>query len=105
MQSPINGLTLQRDLQRQSRGAENAPQLRRLSCPRPVNLVFHGHGKRFSYEYYGIHRGTEDRLTFLGPPNQTIQAYFIDCRENSPSWGCSWDVIFTPSIDRTLGKR
>lgn len=59
----------------------------RFDGRRPMNIVFHGHGQPFSYEFYGIHRGTEDRLTFIGPRSQRIVAHFLDCRLNSPSWG------------------
>jgi dTDP-4-dehydrorhamnose 3,5-epimerase-like enzyme len=52
----------------------------------PFNLVFHGNTK-FEYGHYGIHLGQEDRLTFLGNPNQIITAYFIDCRIDSPTRG------------------
>lgn len=73
-----------------------------ISEVRPMNMVFHGHGKRFSYEYFGIHRGTEDRLTFIGDERKTIASSFIDCREGSRTWGKRLEVTLRPSIDQIL---
>ncbi|WP_421704515.1 hypothetical protein [Aliiroseovarius sp.] len=69
---------------------------------RPLNVVFHGHTDEFSYEYYGIHQGTEDRLTFVGRAQQKFRAEFIDCRENSKTWGKRACLEITPSIQRCL---
>ena len=67
----------------------------------PVNLVYHGE-KPFNYGHYGIHVGQEDRLTFLGPSNKRITAYFIDCRTSSSTRGSRLKVQFAPSSSRTL---
>ncbi len=67
----------------------------------PVTLVYHGE-QPFSYGHYGIHVGQEDRLTFLGPSNKQITAYFIDCRKSSSTRGSRLKVQFAPSSSRTL---
>lgn len=68
---------------------------------RPVNLVFHGETK-FDYGHYGIHLGQEDRLVFLGHSKQTITAYFIDCRKDSPTLHKRITAHFTPTSERRL---
>lgn len=68
---------------------------------RPANIVFHGH-KHFDYGQYGIHLGQEDSLTFLGNSFQKIAAEFIDCRENSITFGIKERIEFYPSSERTL---
>jgi dTDP-4-dehydrorhamnose 3,5-epimerase-like enzyme len=67
----------------------------------PFNLVFHGEQK-FEYGHYGIHLGQEDRLTFLGNPEQFITAYFIDCRVNSKTKGNRLVCQYSPSSDYCL---
>ncbi|NQX42449.1 dTDP-4-dehydrorhamnose 3,5-epimerase [Pedobacter steynii] len=67
----------------------------------PFTLVFHGQSK-FEYGHYGIHLGQEDRLTFLGDPNQEIKAYFIDCRKDSPTKGKRLIYILNPSSEYCL---
>ena len=67
----------------------------------PFNLVFHGETE-FEYGHYGIHLGQEDRLTFLGNPDQIITAFFIDCRENSPTKGNRLTQEFNASSEFCL---
>jgi len=99
MDSAIEGLVLENlrscDLQPMGSSA-------RLDIVRPVNVVFHGFGKQFGYEYYGVHQGTEDRLTFLGPETRKIHAYFIDCRYDSPTFKQKFEHLFSPMADRVL---
>ncbi len=67
---------------------------------RPMSLVFKGENP-FSYGHYGIHLGQEDRLTFVGASNP-IKGFFIDCREDSASWGQRFECEFLPDPKQTL---
>lgn len=68
---------------------------------RPINLVYHGES-RFDYGHYGIHLGQEDRLTFLGKSSQVIRAFFVDCREGSPTLHQRFVAEFSPHSGRVL---
>jgi dTDP-4-dehydrorhamnose 3,5-epimerase-like enzyme len=68
---------------------------------RPATLVFHG-DEKFDYGHYGIHLGQADVLTFLGPSDQTITGYFIDCREGSETAGQRDFLTWTPDSGRAL---
>ncbi|WP_198033088.1 dTDP-4-dehydrorhamnose 3,5-epimerase family protein [Methylosinus sp. PW1] len=81
---------------------DDKPASIRHEGERSVNVVYHGHEKNFSYDYYGIHRGTEDRLTFIGPRDKSFRAHFVDCRDDSPSWGTFFETTFQPDIGRIL---
>lgn len=63
---------------------------------RPTTIVYHGN-EPFSYGHYGIHLGQQDRLTFLGRPDQIITARFLDCRKGSPTARKQLEVKFSPS--------
>ncbi len=67
----------------------------------PANIVFHGETP-FDYEHYGIHLGQEDRLTFLGPEEQEIRGFFIDCRKGSPTYGSRVTHTWAPTSARRL---
>lgn len=97
----ILGLRVE-SLSQASKSSHLSPARITLSEVRSMNIVFHGHARPFGYEYFGIHRGTEDRLTFIGHPDKAIHAYFIDCRENSPSWGIRFNTQFNPNISEVL---
>jgi dTDP-4-dehydrorhamnose 3,5-epimerase-like enzyme len=68
----------------------------------PVNVVFHGHGKKFEYGHFGIHVGVEDRLTFFGNKNKSFKASFIDCREDSETWGVRFTTFLEPNSHKEL---
>ena len=68
---------------------------------RSFNVVFHGRSK-FSYGHYGVHLGQEDRLTFLGAPDRTITAHFMDLRAGSPTGGARLTAHFAPSSEFEL---
>lgn len=97
--NPIDGLRMAKSGSLRSCGECRA--LSHISA-RPLNVIFHGHEDHFEYDTYGIHRGTEDRLTFAGPPDKEFRADFIDCRAGSPSWGRRYTVRLQPSLERTL---
>lgn len=54
-----------------------------LPDARPMYVVDHGESD-YSHDAYGIHRGQEDHLTFLGESERTIRLDLVDCREGSP---------------------
>ncbi|WP_292533873.1 dTDP-4-dehydrorhamnose 3,5-epimerase family protein [Methylocystis sp.] len=66
-----------------------------------VHLVYHGE-EPFSHGRYGLHRGLEDHLTFLGPSTTQAQGFFVDCRRDSPTLHRRITLDFTPSSRRTL---
>lgn len=94
----ICGLNIESTAQPERR--RNEPQAITFRAKRPMNIVFHGHHDTFKYDYYGIHRGTEDRLTFVGPLGKLIRANFIDCRGSSQSWGTRYETSLVCGIDR-----
>lgn len=68
---------------------------------RSFNIVFHG-SARFAYGHFGVHLGQEDRLTFLGSPNQQITASFVDLRQDSATRGARLTVCFAPTSEFEL---
>jgi dTDP-4-dehydrorhamnose 3,5-epimerase-like enzyme len=66
-----------------------------------IHLVYHG-VEPFAHGRYGLHRGLEDHLTFLGPTNKTAQGFFVDCRRGSPTLHRKLTVDFHPHSARTL---
>ena len=66
-----------------------------------VHLVYHG-DKPFAHGRYGLHRGLEDHLTFLGPTSTQAQGFFVDCRRGSPTLHRRMTINFTPSSRQTL---
>ncbi len=72
-----------------------------LATLRPINIVFKG-DEDFTYGHYGVHLGQVDRLIFLGPSKNTITAYFLDCRAESPTFRTRIRVEFTPSSKNIL---
>ncbi|MCU0329308.1 MAG: dTDP-4-dehydrorhamnose 3,5-epimerase family protein [Chitinophagales bacterium] len=52
---------------------------------KPYYIIEHGHNRIYTHDAFGIHLGQQDRLTFVGDPNQMVKARFIDMRENSPT--------------------
>ena len=59
------------------------------------------HQPDFAYGTYGIHVGQDDRLTFFGA-GQSIVAFLIDCRRESPTRGSEVAVSSRASRDRVL---
>jgi dTDP-4-dehydrorhamnose 3,5-epimerase-like enzyme len=66
-----------------------------------VHLVYHG-DRPFAHGRYGLHRGLEDHLTFLGSTSTQAQGFFVDCRRGSPTLHRQITLDFTPSSRRTL---
>lgn len=66
-----------------------------------VHIVFHG-DTAFAHGRYGLHRGLEDHLTFLGSSRQRARGFFVDCREDSPTLHRKVSIEFTPDAARTL---
>ncbi len=66
-----------------------------------VHLVYHG-DEPFSHGRYGLHRGLEDHLTFLGPSTKKAQGFFVDRRRHSPTLHRRITLEFVPSSRRTL---
>ena len=66
-----------------------------------VHIVYHG-DTPFAHGRYGLHRGLEDHLTFLGSPQQHAKGYFVDCRQDSPTLHRKVALDFTPDATRTL---
>jgi len=64
-------------------------------------MIFKG-DRPFTYGHYGVHLGQEDRLIFLGPENNRITGYFIDCRRDSPTSRNRVVTQFSPSASRAL---
>jgi dTDP-4-dehydrorhamnose 3,5-epimerase-like enzyme len=66
-----------------------------------VHIVYHG-DEAFSHGRYGLHRGLEDHLTFLGSSQQHAKGYFVDCRLGSPTLHKKITLDFTPDATRAL---
>ncbi|WP_342310491.1 hypothetical protein [Burkholderia pyrrocinia] len=66
-----------------------------------VHVVYHG-DKPFSHGRYGLHRGLEDHLIFLGSPTKKAKGYFLDCRRDSPTLHQRVVVEFSPDVTRSL---
>lgn len=67
----------------------------------PYYVVDHGH-ESYSHDAFGIHLGQEDRLTFLGPPDQEIVLRLVDCRVGSETRHLQSTVHFRPDPKRCL---
>jgi dTDP-4-dehydrorhamnose 3,5-epimerase-like enzyme len=67
-----------------------------LADPTPLQVISHGED-HYVTDAYGIHLEWEDRLTFVGPPDQMITIHFIDCRKGSPTAGRGTSHRFFPS--------
>lgn len=88
---------------------EKAPSMRNGAdssvVPMPttdlVHIVYHG-DEPFAHGRYGLHRGLEDHLTFLGASTQRVKGYFVDCRRDSPTLHRKVELDFTPDPTRTL---
>ncbi|MBF9068246.1 dTDP-4-dehydrorhamnose 3,5-epimerase family protein [Streptacidiphilus fuscans] len=66
-------------------------------------LYFIDHGETgYTHDAYGIHLGQEDRLTFVGPKDQTVTLRLIDTRPDSPTYGADTSFSFTPDPERYL---
>lgn len=96
--SAIDGLHWKRNVRIRNGGQSYVVPFPRT---RPMNVVFHGNAP-FAYGHYGIHLGQQDRLTFLGSPNQEIEGHFIDCRMASPTARQKLVVKFWPSSEWEL---
>jgi dTDP-4-dehydrorhamnose 3,5-epimerase-like enzyme len=66
-----------------------------------VHIVFHGE-EPFAHGRYGLHRGLEDHLIFLGAPQQLAKGYFVDCRLDSPTLHQRVALNFHPDPTRAL---
>lgn len=66
------------------------------------------HGADFSesdhdgYEFYGIHMGQFDVLTFLATDSRKMRGHFVDCRYNSPTIHKEVTLEFGGDPDRAL---
>jgi dTDP-4-dehydrorhamnose 3,5-epimerase len=59
--------------------------------------------KEVKSEWYGLHIGQVDRLTFFGSPNTKIHGYFIDCRKKSEKADHKkYEMDFNPDPTRHL---
>ena len=47
-------------------------------------------------DWFDLHVGQDDRLTFFGPPDRLLYASFIDCREGSETLHRRIDTAFRP---------
>jgi len=72
-----------------------------IATLRPTNIVFKGDAP-FSFGHFGAHLGQEDRLVFLGPKDNTITAFFLDCRASATSYKVRMEIKFAPSSTRLL---
>jgi dTDP-4-dehydrorhamnose 3,5-epimerase-like enzyme len=88
---------------------ENAPFMRNgadsFVVPMPtthlLHIVYHG-DEPFAHGRYGVHRGLEDHLTFLGPSATTAKGFFVDCRQGSPTLHKKVAIEFNPDAKRSL---
>lgn len=95
---PFAGLEFQANTFFQSRSGN----ISKLASSRgPLVSDFVTHQSDFKYDAYGIHVGQDDRLTFFGP-RQEIIGYFIDCRDNSPTFGERIVARYNASMERRL---
>lgn len=72
-----------------------------LTDPAPVQVIDHGTSP-YATDAYGIHLEWEDRLTFLGPLDQSVEMRFIDCRRDSPTYHAEVVYTFKPSPLRAM---
>jgi hypothetical protein len=68
---------------------------------RPMYFIDHGTAE-YTHDAYGIHLFQEDRLTFLGPTDQTVTVHFFDARKSSGTAGNEETITFSPSPHRML---
>lgn len=54
------------------------------------------------YDYYGLHLGQADVLTFLATDQRTMTGHFVDCRRYSPTLHASYSMTFGGDPDRAL---
>ncbi|WP_428241169.1 dTDP-4-dehydrorhamnose 3,5-epimerase family protein [Gynuella sp.] len=66
----------------------------------PYYVVSH-HGDSYNFDSYGMHKGQEDHLTFLGD-NKIIKAFFVDCREGSETLHKKIQIDIPASPDHEL---
>lgn len=67
----------------------------------PFYIVDHGY-KSYSHDAFGIHLSQQDRLTFVGDPDQLISLVLVDCRENAPTMHNEIKIEFYPAPFRFL---
>jgi len=60
------------------------------------------HSSSFKYKTFGNHVGQLDRLTFVAYRRRIIEAFFIDCRSDSPTIGCRVHLQLSDSPLRKL---
>ena len=60
------------------------------------------HSSRFRYRTFGNHVGQLDRLTFVAHRHRVIEAFFIDCRIDSRTFGCRLQLRLVDSPRRRL---
>lgn len=72
-----------------------------MNEPGTLQIVDHG-VSHYEHGAYGIHRSTEDRLTFLGAADRLPRLKMVDCREGSPTLHAEIEVHFRPSPFRQL---
>ncbi len=72
-----------------------------LPTPNLAHLVYHG-DEEFSHGRYGLHRGLEDHLLFLGPSKARVKGFFVDCRRGSSTLHRRVNIDFSPSSKRSL---
>jgi dTDP-4-dehydrorhamnose 3,5-epimerase len=70
------------------------------------SVVFHAddfsessHG---GYEFYGLHLGQSDVLTFLATDARTMTGHFVDCRKDSPTLHTACALSFSGDPDKAL---
>ncbi len=54
------------------------------------------------YDYYGLHVGQADVLTFLATDDRKMSGHFVDCRKGSPTRHRDWKMTFHGDPDRAL---
>jgi dTDP-4-dehydrorhamnose 3,5-epimerase-like enzyme len=67
----------------------------------PFYIVDHG-ARKYDFNTYGLHKGQEDNLIFLGNPQKKIRAEFVDFRAGSPTLHKKIQLEFTPSSSQKL---
>jgi hypothetical protein len=79
-----------------------------LANPGQGNFTAVYHGSDFAdsahngYEYYGIHLGQVDVLTFLAADGRKMSGHFVDCRKDSPTLHNAVSLEFGGDPDRSL---
>jgi dTDP-4-dehydrorhamnose 3,5-epimerase-like enzyme len=67
----------------------------------PFYIVDHGVSE-YNFNSYGLHKGQEDNLIFLGDPQKKIQAEFVDFRAGSPTLHKKVKLQLTPLSSQKL---